>query len=255
MSAAEFEGVLRDVNAILHQWSGQKGVIRILEAGGGAFTYLDLPRTHVTTIDISEAQIAKNDYADVKIVGDLHKHRFAPQSFDLIVCFDVLEHLAHPAIVVDSLLNALKPDGVLYIASPYNRSIAGLIAKFTPHWFHVFCYRYLFGPNPTDPHKERIHEFVFPTYMRRAMNPYRLQRHGQQRNTKIAYFALYSRDKREHLYAVHKLIGLSYDAVTWTARALTLFRAHPECTDYILLLKQSATVHSLRNVAMQQSAA
>src|SRR3954467_9067153 len=143
MSRVEFEGVLTEVNTLIKSWSKDRGTVKILEAGGGAFTYLDLPKAHVTTIDISPAQIEKNAYADAKVVGDLHTYQFPADSFDLIVCFDVLEHLAHPERVIDSLLASLKPDGLLYIASPYNRSVAGMLAKFTPHWFHRFCYRYL----------------------------------------------------------------------------------------------------------------
>jgi SAM-dependent methyltransferase len=239
MSAAEFEGLLTQINANLDIWrSTRSDRISVLEAGGGAFSVLQLPNTHITTIDISEEQVAKNDYAHRKIVGDLHTYQFAENEFDLIVCFDVLEHLERPELVVQSFLHAVKPGGLIYIAAPYNRSVAGLIAKFTPHWFHVFCYRYLFGPNPTDPGKERIHEFVFPTYLKSAMNPFQLKRLLEAERMNVRFFRLYSRDKREHLYNVSRILGLGYDSVTWLGRMLSLGTARPDCTDYLLLVER-----------------
>lgn len=239
MSAAEFNSLLSKINQDLEAWRATRpGTLSVLEAGGGAFTVLDLPDTHITTIDISADQVEKNDYAQRKIVGDLHTHQFRDAEFDLIVCFDVLEHLDRPEVVVQSFLRAVKPGGLIYIAAPYNRSVAGLLAKFSPHWFHVFCYRYIFDANPTDPNKERIHEFVFPTYLRAAMNPFRLRRTMEDARMTVRFFTLYSRDKRDHVYSTSRILGLCYDAVTWAGRIGTFGRARPDCTDFFLLAER-----------------
>lgn len=244
MSAAEFRTVLGEANKILDEWRSGKGKVSVLEAGGGAFTMLKLPDTHITTIDISEDQIRKNKYADNKIVGDLEEYQFEPGQFDIVICFDVLEHLRNPRRVIDSLTRSLKPGGILYIAAPYNYSVASLIAKFTPHWFHVFCYRHIFGPNPTDPKKERLHEFVFPTYLRTAMNPFRITRHVESLGMTVRLLRLYSRDKRDHLYNASRMLGVGYDAITWTGRVITFGMAKPDCTDYVLLAQRPAVMET-----------
>ena len=242
MSAKEFQNALDETNHILDEWRRGKEKISVLEAGGGAFTMLKLPDTHITTIDISESQLRKNDYADCKIHGDIQEYRFKPGQFDLVVCFDVLEHLKDPQRTVDLLTQSLRPGGMLYIAAPYNYSIASLVAKFTPYWFHMFCYRYILGSHPTDPNKERLHEFVFPTYLRGAMGPFRLSRHLQSLGMKVRMLHLYSREKRDYLYKFSRVLGAAYDSATWAGRLMTLGKARPDCTDYILLAQCPAVM-------------
>jgi hypothetical protein len=102
----------------------------------------------------------------------------------------------------------------------------------------VFCYRHIFGANPTDPNKERIHEFVFPTYMKPAMNPFRVKNTFESAKMQTRFFRLYSRDKRDHLYNVSSILGWGYDLVALTGRLVSLGTARPDCTDYFLLAER-----------------
>ncbi len=52
-----------------------------------------LDRSHVTVVDIDEEQIRNNDYAQETILGDIQTYRFKPDSFDLVICYNVIEHL------------------------------------------------------------------------------------------------------------------------------------------------------------------
>ena len=70
--------------------------LAIYEAGGGSTSFLPLEvlrRAHVTVVDIDEDQIRNNDYAQETILGDIQTYRFAPGSFDLVICYNVIEHL------------------------------------------------------------------------------------------------------------------------------------------------------------------
>src|SRR5690606_7151248 len=70
--------------------------LAIFEAGGGSTSFLPvnlLARAHVTVVDIDAEQIKNNDYAQKKILGDIQTHRFAPDSFDLVTSYNVLEHV------------------------------------------------------------------------------------------------------------------------------------------------------------------
>ena len=63
--------------------------LKIYEAGGGSTSFLPLDvlrRAHVTVVDIDEDQIRNNDYAQQTILGDIQSWRFAPGSFDLVIC-------------------------------------------------------------------------------------------------------------------------------------------------------------------------
>ena len=70
--------------------------LSIYEAGGGSTSFLPLNvlrRAHVTVVDIDEDQIRNNDYAQEAILGDIQTHRFPPNSFDLVICYNVIEHV------------------------------------------------------------------------------------------------------------------------------------------------------------------
>ena len=70
--------------------------VRIYEAGGGSISYIplsSLDNPKVTVVDIDETQLRNNKYAHVKIQGDIQTYEFPASSFDLIVCYNVIEHL------------------------------------------------------------------------------------------------------------------------------------------------------------------
>jgi SAM-dependent methyltransferase len=56
------------------------------------------------------------------VVGDLRNLPMASGDFDLVVCFEVLEHIAEQETVVDELARVTATDGVLLASSP-NRDI------------------------------------------------------------------------------------------------------------------------------------
>ena len=72
------------------------GNVAIYEAGGGSTSYLPpdlLARADVTVVDVDPAQVARCDYATTKRIGDIQTLRFDSETFDLVTCFNVIEHL------------------------------------------------------------------------------------------------------------------------------------------------------------------
>jgi SAM-dependent methyltransferase len=67
-------------------------------------------------------------------VGDLTALDIADDQFDLIVCFEVIEHFEDPDIVLDELARVLAPGGALLVSSP-NR---GVYPPGNPHHHHEF---------------------------------------------------------------------------------------------------------------------
>ena len=122
--------------------------IRIYEAGGGSLSILplrllDSPR--ISVVDIDEAQLLNNSYADNKILGDIQTYTFPLDSFDLIVCNTVIEHLDFPDRALAHFRDALAPGGLLLIGAPNPASLSGLVTKYSPHWFHVWFYKVIMG--------------------------------------------------------------------------------------------------------------
>src|SRR5262245_53299164 len=89
-----------------------RNTIRIYEAGGGSASFLQpnlLELANVTVLDIDEVQLQKNSYADRKVLGDVQTYAFPENSFDLIVCYNVIEHLDAPDRAVDLFFRSLAP--------------------------------------------------------------------------------------------------------------------------------------------------
>ena len=114
--------------------------LSIYEAGGGSTSFLPLDvlrRAHVTVVDIDENQIRSNDYAQEKILGDVQTYRFKPGSFDLVICYNVIEHLPDAEAALLGFCESLKQGGLILIGAPNPKSLSGIVTRYTPHWFHV----------------------------------------------------------------------------------------------------------------------
>jgi SAM-dependent methyltransferase len=119
---------------------------RMLEAGGGSSSWVPLPPgAEITTVDISQEQLDRNHYASEKLLGDLETFDYGARRFDLVVCWDVLEHLERPDAAIDRLVSVLQPGGRLIVKGPLPWSLKGFVTRFSPHWVHVAHYRHILG--------------------------------------------------------------------------------------------------------------
>ena len=125
-----------------------QGRLAIYEAGGGSSSFLPvdvLSRSHVTVVDIDEDQVRNNTYADEAILGDVQTYRFGPDTFDVVICYNVIEHLPDVEAALLKFRDALKRGGMILIGAPNPRSLSGVVTKYSPHWFHVWFYRNIRG--------------------------------------------------------------------------------------------------------------
>jgi SAM-dependent methyltransferase len=163
-------------------------VIRVLEAGCGSMTHIHFSeKAQVTGIDISEKQLLRNQDIDERIVGDIQVYNFQPASFDIIICWNVLEHVQNPLAALSRFEKALKQDGIIILGLPNGLSIKGLITKYTPHVFHVWAYKHLFGIvnagiDDNAPFKAVLSFTILPTAIRNF---------AFEHGLRIVYFASY----------------------------------------------------------------
>jgi len=68
------------------------------------------------------------------ILGDLRRLPFEDDAFDLITCFEAIEHVVDGHVVLDELRRVLRPTGVLLISSP-NREV---FTPGNPHHVHEY---------------------------------------------------------------------------------------------------------------------
>jgi SAM-dependent methyltransferase len=162
-------GEARDSLLAVHEVLRRKlpaGAIATYEAGGGSTSFLPLEvlgRSHVTVVDIDEDQIRNNDYAQEAILGDVQTYRFKPESFDLVICYNVIEHLPDVEAALLNFCEALKRGGMILIGAPNPRSLSGVVTKYSPYWFHVWFYRHVRGiKNAGQPGEPPFPTFFHP---------------------------------------------------------------------------------------------
>lgn len=120
----------------------------ILEAGCGSNSAFRFPQNvHIIGLDVSERQLQLNEKLAERHLGDVQSYVFPPNCFDMIVCWNVLEHLQEPEKALRNFATWLAPGGIMILALPNVLSTSGLATKFSPHWLHVWWYRNV-GRNP-----------------------------------------------------------------------------------------------------------
>ncbi len=144
LAADTYEAVLLPVTASLPQRA------RALEIGTGTGVFLERLRAagfaDVVGVEPSKAAI---EAADAKIrpfirEGIFAEGEFAPESFDLICCFQTLEHVDGPKELTESCLRLLRPGGVLaFVTHDYRAPINRLLGRRSPiidiEHLQLFC--------------------------------------------------------------------------------------------------------------------
>lgn len=102
----------------------QKGDVRILDAGCGTGRMMEILQKHglVYGVDYSEDAVffAKRRGLDNIDIGNLNDYYFENDSYNTVVCLDVLYHcdINDDLAVIRKLYNALQTDGILIINLP-----------------------------------------------------------------------------------------------------------------------------------------
>jgi SAM-dependent methyltransferase len=123
--------------------------VRVLEAGCGHHWPLqdaDVPlRITGVDTDADALRIRRDELGDLhdEIIGDLRTVELPVESFDVVYCSWVLEHIEGAEGVLDRFVNVLRPGGRLIIRVPDGDSVYGYLTKHTPHRLHVLYKRHI----------------------------------------------------------------------------------------------------------------
>jgi SAM-dependent methyltransferase len=209
---------LAQVEAAIQQAS-REGSLRVLDAGCGFLpAQIALPKeAHRTGIDTSQRQLDRNTDIQDKLLWDISTYPFSPE-FDVVSCWDVLEHLPDPEVALANLVTALRPGGLLVVKVPNLESVKGLLTKLTPHRFHLWFYRRVYGYDEAgvDDHGP------FRTYLRRTVTERGLRRFARQAGLSVALVARYESEHQERLRARLHVGGIPWRALDRAVRVLTL---------------------------------
>lgn len=194
--------------------------LAVMEAGCGRYRHIQYPvSAQVTGLDISAEQIASNEYAHEKIVGDVQTWQ-TDRQWDVVICIYLLEHVDDPAGAVANLLRWTRPGGLLIIAVPNLHSLKGLVTRATPFGFHHWFYQHVY----------RRPYAIFPTTMRPAIAPRRLRRQL------AGHPIVHEEFGQEHFNPPMRFFyGLAIRAL----KIVTLFQWRPEDSNYLLVARRA----------------
>ncbi len=210
---------------------------RVYEAGGGSASWVPSEirnGSHTTVVDIDETQLRNNEYATVKILGDIQTQEFPSGTFELVICYNVIEHLDAPDKAIAQFFHALAPGGLLFIGAPNPSSFSGWMTKFTPHWFHIAYYRYVLGYKSAG----KPGSVPFPTVFHRVVSPPALIEYCKNLGFNIVYFCEYEGMIYQNMRQRSPLIGELLRTAVSFLNALTLWHKDLRNGDYHIVLEK-----------------
>ncbi|TYB62749.1 class I SAM-dependent methyltransferase [Nonomuraea sp. PA05] len=84
-------------------------------------------------------------------LGDLRSVPLPPRGFDIIQLSFLLERVRHAELVLDRLLQSLRPGGLVLLRVRDRRSAYGLLDRLTPGWLRRLLWRGLVRPGVPGP--------------------------------------------------------------------------------------------------------
>lgn len=136
-----------------HRWQDRKATLlthkrsgALLDLGcssGGFFASMKSESWKLFGVEMSAdcARRAEAKTGAQVFVGDIPHAPFKPESFDVITCFDVLEHVYEPLQVMAKVREWLKPDGIFYLQVPNIDSAEARV--FRSYWHGLELPRHL----------------------------------------------------------------------------------------------------------------
>lgn len=191
--------------------------IKVLEAGCGYNSPVKFNIEHkIIGIDISENQLDRNERLDEKILGDIQTFPLINDEYEVIICWDVLEHLLNPRLALENFTRALKRNGIIILGIPNIFSLKGIITKYTPHFFHVFIYKNIYK---SKRHTGRDDLGPFKTYLKYSISLPSLRKFALENKLSIIY--LNTDDVASHLKYRNKTFYLIYKPIKYFFQSIS----------------------------------
>jgi SAM-dependent methyltransferase len=192
---------------------------RLLDAGCGSgrlFTYDLRGRAGlIVGVDLT-SDVAQNPNIDAPLRASLTALPFASETFDLVICKHVLEHLDEPESAFHELARVLRPRGRLLILTPNRFHYVPLLASLLP----ASCQRLVASGRGLT--REEVHPALY-----RANTPRRLRRLARQAGLRIAVLRLF--ETPPVYLAFHPVafaLGVAYERLVNRFEALAPLRVN-----------------------------
>lgn len=186
-----------------------------LGAGAGIVQQLNFKglASCVCGVDI-DTRVLENPHLDEAKVGSAECIPYEDNSFDLVILNNVLEHLSEPQKVFKEVHRVLKRDGVFIVKTPNCYHYVTVLARLTPHWFHII-YNRIRGCSEED---------TFPTFYR-ANNRRKIAYLGESADFKLENIeSIEGRPEYLRINCLFYLWGALYEKVVNASDVLCHFR-------------------------------
>ena len=226
--------VLNQLQQIIDDYTRTDRKIRILEAGCGSMSKVKLRNSaNVVGIDISSEQLERNTGLCEKILGDVQTYQLPERAFDMIICWDVLEHLDDPASALKNFFRSCRNDGIIVLAFPNLYSLKGLATKLTPHKVHIWYYKYILhvpdaGAHDTPP---------FITHIRIASTYPSIRKLAKAHNAEVIFFAFRESNDVKYMRKQFWFLNLLFDFASAVTRLFSIGKFDAMNGDCIMVLR------------------
>ena len=169
-TAAGKEELRRLQQAITKHIPQEAKLILDVGCGNGWIAKYFLPKgKNVISMDIAlknPAQVLKENPAEnhAAVVADAYFLPFKKNSFDAIIASEVMEHVYDPKLFISSLMEVLKPGGILIITTPYDEKIE--------YFLCVHCNK----PTPKNAHLHSFNERNVGNFIPENYKDYRVEK-------------------------------------------------------------------------------
>jgi 2-polyprenyl-3-methyl-5-hydroxy-6-metoxy-1,4-benzoquinol methylase len=181
-----------------------KDNIKVLEAGCGSashFCFMSVKK--IVGIDISQEELDRNTVIQEKILGNIETYSFPKKEYDVVVCWDVLEHLSKPGDALRNLFCTVKPEGLIILGFPNLISFKGILTKVTPYWLHRYILNTILG----------IDSLPVPTYLRFAMHPIKVIKLAEENGFSVVFYKVVEGGVSKKMKERYRLIRLTFSTI------------------------------------------
>ena len=117
--------------------------LRILDVGAGSGQYRPLfDHCDYRAHDFGQIPETIGKYTTLDYESDITEIPVPDNSFDVVLCTEVLEHVTEPIKAVHELARILRPGGWLLLTAPLGSFLHQepyhFYGGYTPHWYHKF---------------------------------------------------------------------------------------------------------------------
>ncbi|WP_164100396.1 class I SAM-dependent methyltransferase [Candidatus Laterigemmans baculatus] len=116
---------------------------RILDVGAGCGPYRHLfQHCEYSSQDFGQEPATIGSYTPLTYTSDITAIPAADESFDAILCTEVLEHVPEPIAAIREMSRLLRPGGKLILSAPQGSELHQepyhFYGGYTPHWYQKF---------------------------------------------------------------------------------------------------------------------